>query len=146
MSSSFHPATSTCTIDFITLTEYKSKIIIDNPSPAGLPNPFYRRGRRPLLPPRFGGIEKVPTCLNRELTERKHEIIPLDRHGRINMPDAFFIRQSYWLSTVWGVVWIVFCRETMYMLLGIQPTHGGAFFRESELVKEGIGISSTRKL
>ncbi|XP_022022787.1 uncharacterized protein LOC110922899 isoform X1 [Helianthus annuus] len=109
-------------------------------------DPFSRRGRRPLLPPRFGGIEKVPTCLNRELTERKHEIIPLDRHGRINMPDAFFIRQSYWLSTVWGVVWIVFCRETMYMLLGIQPTHGGAFFRESELVKEGIGISSTRKL
>ncbi|XP_035843255.1 uncharacterized protein LOC110927522 isoform X5 [Helianthus annuus] len=134
MSSSFHPATSTCTIDFITLTEYKSKIIIDNPSPAGLPNPFYRRGRRPLLPPRFGGIEKVPTCLNRELTERKHEIIPLDRHGRINMPDAFFIRQSWKQCTCsWG-----FSRP-----MGVRI---GAFFRESELVKEGIGISSTRKL
>ncbi|XP_035835521.1 uncharacterized protein LOC110889849 isoform X3 [Helianthus annuus] len=66
-------------------------------------DPFSRRGRRPLLPPRFGGIEKVPTCLNRELAERKHEIIPLDRHGRINMPDAFFIRQSWKQCTCsWG--------------------------------------------
>ncbi|XP_035840078.1 uncharacterized protein LOC110914821 isoform X1 [Helianthus annuus] len=109
-------------------------------------NPFSRCGRRPLLLPRFGGIEKVPTYLNRELTERKHEIIPLDRviflslcfgfdrHWRINMPDAFFIRQSWKQCTCsWG-----FSRP-----MGVRT---GAFFRESELVKEGIGISSTRKL
>ncbi|MFS7889825.1 hypothetical protein Hanom_Chr00s000005g01611611 [Helianthus anomalus] len=30
-----------------------------------------------------------------------------------------------WLIAVWGVVWIVFCRETKYMLLGIRPAHEG---------------------
>ncbi|KAM0022536.1 hypothetical protein Hdeb2414_s0023g00629641 [Helianthus debilis subsp. tardiflorus] len=44
MSSSSHPSTTPCTIDFITLTEYKSKIIVDNPSPAGLPNPTIMTG------------------------------------------------------------------------------------------------------
>ncbi|KAF5783782.1 hypothetical protein HanXRQr2_Chr11g0511831 [Helianthus annuus] len=96
------------------------------------------------------------TCLMHSLSDNHVSfdklrvfVIQYQMSDELSLFEACFIVMFVvldWLSTVWGVVWIVFCRETMYMLLGIQPTHGGAFFRESKLVKEGIGIISTRKL